>query len=127
MLQNPCPWTAAATALEEHTKRAWGAVHDARHLATIVDPVFEGVIASAQQVADNEIMMAESMAWARDFMIEAAQHPEAFQHFRDALAASVAADEAERGAVRVMRRARRKTMPVGGATVVVLDRVRGAR
>jgi hypothetical protein len=64
--------------------------------------------------------MAVSLAWARDFMIEAAQHPEAYQHFREALRAGKTAAAAERAAIRDTR----QTMPVGGSTVVVLDQVR---
>lgn len=123
MLQNPCPWTAAAIALEEHTKRAWGDVHDTRHLSIVVDPAFTGVIASAQKLADDEAVMAQSLSWARDFMIEAAQHPEAYQHFREALRAGKTAEAAERAALRDTRR----TMPVGGSTVVILDQVRAKR
>lgn len=119
MLPNHCPWTAAATALEEHTKRAWGSVYDVRLLRTVVDPSFGGVRADAQKLADNEALMAQSMAWARDLLILAAQHPEEAERFRSLLEARDRATHAARTAVAQGA----TTRPAGGTVISILDRL----
>lgn len=117
MLPNPCPWTAAAIACEVHTGRAWGDVHDTRSLAITVDPAFPTVRKGAQQLADSEAVMAEALAWARDFFIFASQHPEEFERFRRRL------ELRDRLAARTPVAKGATTAPAGGTVISILDRL----
>ena len=82
MLPEPCPWTAAADASEEHAKRAWSAAHETRTLAECIDPRNGGTIQAAHALARFEEGQAEALEWATTFFRLAAQHSEAFSSFR---------------------------------------------
>lgn len=60
------------------------------------------------------------LAWARDFLILAAQHPEAMLRFRDALEAGAAYEEAEIAALGPDRR-RRDPTTTPTATAKILE------
>ena len=121
MLLNPCPWTAAAYASEEHSKRARAAAHDVRRLAATIDPLFPTVIQESMDLADAEDSMADSLVWLRDFAIFAAQHPAAVAAFRR----SIENGEPPRSYRRATGRITQTTKPAGDGEATVLRVVKG--
>lgn len=104
MPRSDCPFTAAAYACEIARKRGHSLAASALEIVGEIGREHEGTHLAAAAIRGESQSIDVDLAWARDFLILAAQYPEAMLRFRDALEAGAAYEEAATAALQPDRR-----------------------
>lgn len=127
MSRSDCPFTAAAYAVESSRKRGHAIASSALAIAWDAGRDHEATHAAAAALHGEAKKNDQDLAWARDFLILAAQHPEAMLRFRDALEAGAGYDEAELAALGPdRRRGAVLATPLGSSTARILQSTKAA-